>query len=40
MSKQLAEALEAHQTAQKREALKNGWGKVPEWVFTGETASR
>jgi integrase len=36
MSAQLAETLKALLTARKAEALRKGWGRVPEWVFCNE----
>jgi len=36
MSQQLLETLKGLLTSRKAEALKNGWGKVPEWVFCNE----
>ena len=33
MSAQLTEALKTLLKARKAEALKKGWGQVPEWVF-------
>jgi len=37
MSAQLADTLRALLTTRKAEALRNGWGQVPEWIFCGET---
>jgi integrase len=36
MSKQLTLALKALLTARKAEALRRGWGQVPDWVFCNE----
>ncbi len=36
MSRQLAEALEAHRTTQKKAILKWRWAEMPAWVFTSE----
>jgi integrase len=36
MSDQLAETLQFVFKARKQEALKRGWGQVPEWVFCSE----
>lgn len=33
VSKQLAAALRELKTKRKRQALQNGWGSVPEWIF-------
>jgi integrase len=33
MSRQLLETLKALRTHRKAQTLKNGWGRVPEWVF-------
>ena len=37
MSTQLADTLRTLLTTRKAEALRNGWGQVPEWVFCSET---
>ena len=36
MSTQLTETLRSLLIARKAEALKKGWGKVPDWVFCNE----
>jgi integrase len=36
MSNQLTETLRSLLIARKAEALKKGWGKVPDWVFCNE----
>lgn len=36
MSQQLSETLKGLLTTRKAEVLRNGWGKVPEWVFCNE----
>jgi integrase len=36
LSTQLGETLRTLLTARKAEALKKGWGRVPEWVFCNE----
>lgn len=36
MSQQLTKTLRGHLVAQKAEALRKGWGYIPEWVFCNE----
>ena len=36
MSEQLARVLKSYLTERKKEALKNGWGEPPEWLFYNE----
>jgi integrase len=34
MSRQLTDVLRWHLTERKKEALRKGWGEVPDWLFT------
>ncbi len=39
MSTQLTEALLDHKHRMKMEAVKRGWGQIPQWVFTSEAGT-
>lgn len=39
MSMQLAEVLEGLKHERKLEALKKGWGKIPEWAFVNHSGN-
>lgn len=36
MSRQLADVLKGYLTERKKDALKQGWGEPPEWLFYNE----
>ena len=39
MTSQLAEILKQHKTRMAERTLKQGWGSLPEWIFTNEDGS-
>jgi integrase len=39
MTSQLAEILKQHKTRMAERTLKQGWGSMPDWIFTNEDGS-